>query len=289
MDHTCLRTDGIATKYRHWATTTNILPDYGCLILSPANLWQREPRTFQMDANVISTVFNYQKYQREGHSSLADLMFGLRQRDTGITKYPVRNRQRVITYAVTIAFVRYNPAFVQALRDHLRKAYPLSDELVSDNDTIKEVVHLHFTPSRQSHAEWIPFVITILMLFFYVYFSVKRIEFVKSKLGIALSAIVTVICTICMSLGLSGISLNMNSYISLVPYLVAFISLENILVVTQSVISTPAHLDVKIRVAQGLSREGWNITKNLFAEITILTFIFLLGTIDATVQVRLLF
>ena len=59
-----------------------------------------------------------------------------------------------------------------------------------------------------------------------------------------------------MSLGLSGISLNLNSKISLVPYLVAFISLENILVITQSVILTPTHLDVKIRIAQGLSREG---------------------------------
>ena len=65
-----------------------------------------------------------------------------------------------------------------------------------------------------------------------------------------------VICATCMSLGLSGISLNLNSKISLVPYLVAFISLENILVITQSVILTPTHLDVKIRIAQGLSREG---------------------------------
>ena len=32
----------------------------------------------------------------------------MRQRDTGLTKYPVRNRQRVITYAVTIALRRYN-------------------------------------------------------------------------------------------------------------------------------------------------------------------------------------
>ena len=67
-----------------------------------------------------------------------------------------------------------------------------------------------------------------------------------------------------MSLGLSGVSLNMNSKISLVPYLVAFISLENVLAITQSVISTPGHLDVKIRIAQGLSKEGtihiiWNL------------------------------
>ena len=61
-DHLCLRTDGIADKYRHWATKTNILTDYGCLLLSPANLWQRDPRSFQFDANVISTVFNYQRH-----------------------------------------------------------------------------------------------------------------------------------------------------------------------------------------------------------------------------------
>ncbi len=41
---------------------------------------------------------------------------------------------------------------------------------------------------------------------------------------------------------------------------------------TKSVVSTPAHLDIKVRVAQGLSREGWSITKNLMTEITLLTF-----------------
>lgn len=278
MDHLCLRTDGLAEKYRHWATKTNILPDYGCLILSPANLWQRDPRFFQFDENPISTVFNYQKGHSEGHSSLADLVFGLRQRDTGITKYPVRNRQRVITYAVTIAFAKYNPDFIEAFKAHLLNIYNVDDSDLNDND----VVHVFYSSTERSYAKWIPFVITILMLFFYVYFSCKRIEVVKSKLSFALTAIVTVVCSTSMSLGLSGVSLNMNSKISLVPYLVAFISLENILVITQSVISTQKHLDVRIRIAQGLSKEGWNITKNIFAEITILSFIFLLGAIEAS-------
>lgn len=35
------------------------------------------------------------------------------------------------------------------------------------------------------------------------------------------------------------------------PYLVMIIGLENVLVITKSVVSTPVHLDVKIRVAQG--------------------------------------
>lgn len=265
MDHVCLRTDGIAEKYRHWAITTNILPDYGCLILSPANLWSRDPRSFQFDANVINTVFNFQRNQREGHSSLADLMFGLRQRDTGITKYPVRNRQRVISYAVTIAFSKYNSDYVSALKRHLMKQYPLIDEFKNLVNLTEDKVHVFFAADqRTSTDEWVPIFITILMVFFYVYFSIKRVEFIRSKLGIALTAIATVICATCMSLGASGISLNVNSKISLVPYLVAFISLENILVITQSVISTQAHLDVKIRIAQGISREGKSNFRSIF-------------------------
>ena len=38
------------------------------------------------------------------------------------------------------------------------------------------------------------------------------------------------------------------------PYLVVVIGLENVLVVTKSVVSTPVHLEVKLRVAQGQSR-----------------------------------
>ena len=73
----------------------------------------------------------------------------------------------------------------------------------------------------------------------------------KSKFGIAASAVIHVLGAICMSLGMSGLSLDSNPKVYFVPYLVAFVSLENILVVTRSVIiDTPSHLDVKMRVAQ---------------------------------------
>lgn len=55
------------------------------------------------------------------------------------------------------------------------------------------------------------------------------------------------------------------------PYLLILVGLENCLVLTKSVMTTENNLDVKIRVAQGLMREGWAITKNLMTEITILT------------------
>ncbi len=91
---------------------------------------------------------------------------------------------------------------------------------------------------------------TLLGLYLYVYFSCKKIDPVHSKSGVALAAAANVVCAILMSLGLSGLTLNMDTKLCVVPYLVTFISLENAMVVTRSVVATPEHLDVKIRCAK---------------------------------------
>lgn len=114
---------------------------------------------------------------------------------------------------------------------------------------------------------------TFVVLFIYVYFSVRKIELITSKFGVALSAMATVIASLSMSMGTCfffGLTLSLSGK-EVFPYLVIIVGLENVLVLTKSVVSTPAHLDVKIRVAQGLSKEGWSITKNLLTEVTILT------------------
>lgn len=114
---------------------------------------------------------------------------------------------------------------------------------------------------------------TFVALFFYVYFSVRKIELIKSKIGMAFSACFTVLSSLAMTVGVCfffGLTLSLGSK-DVFPYLVVIVGLENVLVLTKSVVSTPAHLDVKIRVAQGMSKEGWSITKNLMTEVTILT------------------
>lgn len=111
------------------------------------------------------------------------------------------------------------------------------------------------------------------MLFLYIYFSVRKIEPVKSKIGIAFSAVITILSCLCMSIGVCfffGLTVSLNGK-EIFPYLVVIVGLENVLVITKSITNTPTHLDVKIRVAQGLSREGWSITKNLLIQVTILT------------------
>lgn len=37
-----------------------VLPEYNCLVLSPANLWQQSIELFAQDTNLINTIFSYQ-------------------------------------------------------------------------------------------------------------------------------------------------------------------------------------------------------------------------------------
>lgn len=43
------------------------------------------------------------------HVPLADILFGVPWKDSGLKRYYIRNRQRVISYAVTIVFKDYDP------------------------------------------------------------------------------------------------------------------------------------------------------------------------------------
>ena len=165
--------------------------------------------------------------------------------------------------------------FIDGLKRRLATYYPLhqsEDKNVSSPTHNDEALHILY-PGEFNYSDFFPLAMTFLSLFVYVYFSVRKIELVKSKFGMAFSATVTVISSLSMTVGVCfffGLTLSLSGK-EVFPYLVIIVGLENVLVLTKSVVSTPSNLDVKIRVAQGLSKEGWSITKNLLTEVTILT------------------
>ncbi|KAI4480537.1 hypothetical protein M0804_010090 [Polistes exclamans] len=249
-----------------------ILPEYNCLVLSPANLWQQSIELFSQDTNLIGTIFSYQNLQK-GKISLAEVMFGMNLKETGVKRYPVRVRQRILQYSVTIYLKEYDIEFIKGLNRRLKSYYRLHQSGDNNTDTvIDDALHI-FYPGEFNYSDFFPLMMTFLVLFFYIYFSVRKIELIKSKIGMAFSACFTVVASLSMTVGVCfffGLTLSLSGK-EVFPYLVIIVGLENVLVLTKSVESTPAHLDVKIRVAQGLSKEGWSITKNLLTEVTILT------------------
>lgn len=158
----------------------------------------------------------------------------------------------------------------------LQSVYPLHQNLDNRNDSntaANDTLIIQY-PGEINFFEFIPITLAFLILFLYFYFSFRKIELIYSKLGMAFTSVLTVCASLTMTYGLCfffGLTLNLEGKV-VFPYLVLLVGLENVLCLTKSIVSSPLHLDVKIRIAQGLSKEGWSITKNLLLEITILTF-----------------
>ncbi|KAF3839208.1 hypothetical protein F7725_017925 [Dissostichus mawsoni] len=205
----------------------SVLPEHGCLLVSPGNYWQNQQELFDSDPDLLKTI---QKHEPKGLSTsatLRDLLFGVPGKYTGVSHY---NRKRVVTYTITIVLSTYDARFLGSLRSRLKQLHPSANCSLRDD----HMVHVHFK-EEIGIAELIPL-----------------IDMVKSKWGLALAAVVTVLSSLLMSVGLCtlfGLTPTLNGG-EIFPYLVVVIGLENVLVLTKSVVSTPVDLEVKLRIAQ---------------------------------------
>lgn len=247
-----------------------LLPEYNCLALSPARFWRQDKQRFLADKDLIGTMFRKRGMLFDTPPSVRDILFGV----PWVKKYHLSRRRRVISYAVTIALRDYNHQFLTGLQEKLETLYPQS--FASNVSQIEHLVHIHYH-GHNFIVEYTPLIFAYIVLFLYLYFSVRKIEMVKSKWGLALSAMVTVVASLLMSVSLClffGLTPSLSGS-EIFPYLVVIIGLENNLVITKSVVTTPVHLEVKLRIAQGLQKEGWYIFKNLVTELLVLAFGFL--------------
>ncbi|XP_043832976.1 sterol regulatory element-binding protein cleavage-activating protein [Dromiciops gliroides] len=242
----------------------NLLPEHGCLLLSPGNFWQNDQERFNTDPDIIKTIYQHEPKTLQTSATLKDLLFGVPGKYSGVNLY---TRKRMVSYTITLVFQYYHSRYLNSLRARLKLLHP------SPNCSLREenLVHVHFK-EEIGIAELIPLVTTYIILFAYIYFSTRKIDMVKSKWGLALAAVVTVLSSLLMSVGLCtlfGLTPTLNGG-EIFPYLVVVIGLENVLVLTKSVVSTPVDLEVKLRIAQGLSNESWSIMKNMATELGII-------------------
>ncbi|XP_063308931.1 sterol regulatory element-binding protein cleavage-activating protein [Pelobates fuscus] len=261
LEHVCLQVTDLLPGLKKLREK---LPEHGCLLLSPGNFWQNSQEHFSNDPDIIKTVQQHEPKTLQTSATLKDLLFGVPGKQSGVSLY---NRKRIVSYTVTIAFQKYDARFLNSLRVRLKQLHP------NTNCTLKgeNIVHVHFK-EEIGIAELIPLVTTYFILFAYIYFSTRKIDLVKSKWGLALAAVVTVLSSLLMSVGLCtlfGLTPTLNGG-EIFPYLVVVIGLENVLVLTKSVVSTPVDLEVKLRIAQGLSNESWSIMKNMATELGII-------------------
>lgn len=263
-----------------------LLPQYNCLFLSPARFWHQDKSEFLQDDDLVSTIFGS---NTEHFSAVRELLFGV----PGVSKKNfLKINRNPLFFAFTFALKTYNPRFIKALQEHLANLYPAKNAPKPGKDSddsssslsssslqqrVDHLVHIHYENKNNLFVEYTPLIFLYLVICLYLYFSIRKIEMVKSKWGLALSAMMTLIASVVMSLSLCvfvGLTLNLNGS-EIFPYLVIVIGLENIVVITKSVVSTPVHLDVKLRIALGLQKEGWSMFKNLLVGLLICSIGFL--------------
>ncbi|CAF2945911.1 unnamed protein product [Rotaria sp. Silwood2] len=225
------------------------LPSYGCLFLSPLNLW----------SNDILNIRNNEREILETIPSLSkrytDIIFGIPQ------EYFSSNKP--LTYAVTLLLNNASNEY----RQDLKKRLSALDEQQQD-----DIIHIYF--SRKSLLYYLPLVLIYIVVFLYIYYSVSQFECVKSKWGLALAATVQIVVSLLISLALSSL-FHMTPRLDggeVFPYLVIFIGLENLVVLTRAVTSSQAQKqydDIRERVAHALRAESWTISKHLVYELVI--------------------
>lgn len=242
-----------------------LLPKKGCLLISPVNLW-KDAASFQTDMDIMAKIYGEPS---KNSVSLKENIFGVPLRVIGLFPLNAKKECLVIRYAITTVLRKHNPSYTKGLKNRLLNKYPSIVKVKSSSDS-QTIVHIHYAGDNIVEIYHLCF--TYFMVFIYLVFSVSKIDMVKSKLGLAFSAVVTVVASLSMAAGLC-IFFGMVPTVSsseIFPYLVIIVGLENILVITRSIVSTPAYLPVALRVAEGLSREGRSITVNLVTELLLL-------------------
>ncbi|KAL5109668.1 Sterol regulatory element-binding protein cleavage-activating protein [Taenia crassiceps] len=263
---------------------TPSLPFASCAVLSPSLIWGNEWSLFHLDDIDPPERLNLNEVQE-----LLDVLFGLPRRHLGMFKMQFRNLPVVNAFATTIVLRGFYPEYVYKLRERLMETFPDSRFVGQGSEGIgQESEPRVFVVHYRGHnylVQYAPAFAVYTFLVLYIWFSVSKIDMVKSKFGLAICACFTIFASfvmtlsLCATLGLMSPALRGREFF---PYLVVLIGFENILVTTKAVVGTPIDLPVKHRVAQGLAKEGWPMTKNLLCAFFCTALGFL--TFDSAIQ-----
>ncbi|KAG5445457.1 Sterol regulatory element-binding protein cleavage-activating protein [Clonorchis sinensis] len=305
--------DRVVTELETTDTIFNMLPTFDCLLLAPSLLWRHQ----DVEKTLTPGEHLFARLKQAAVGDLRNLFFGMPWKLTGVTRKPVCNEPSTMAFAVTLVLREYDPDFIEKLRDHVvtqfvhnrnstvtRAQQGSTDDPDTNHSTLRPNVHDSDGPStpnvrniylvwyrgRSYLSDYAPLILIYLVLLLYIYFSVCKLEMVKSKIALAFSACFTVVASLCMSLGLCitiGLMVPTLSGSEIFPYLVVLIGFENVIVLTKSVVATPVDLPVKYRIAQGLSKESWPLTKQYFTQLVLLCLGFL--TFHPTMQEFCLF
>lgn len=153
-------------------------------MLSPGNLWEKNSLKLLNDSSVTETI-------RKSDCLSPNLC--LNQFYFGGGKHFSAKTPHEFNYVLTLVLKNFNFKFVENLRKFFKS------EKQGEN---LPFLNIFYAPVRRDFAMFGPLIASYFVLFAYVYFSVSKIEMVKSKYGLAFSAVFTVASSLLMTAGI---------------------------------------------------------------------------------------
>lgn len=241
-----------------------------CIVHSPQFLWNYDISKFENDNNILDTISSSIHYGEKSSSiSLFSIFGGIKFNSRGrldsasslILTFFLESKTIPNTTLTTIQ--AWNLLYRQVLENSIKKEYKdINIKQYKVTDISKELSY-----STQDTdifpSEYIVLLIIYLSLYFYIAFSIGKVQFIKSKYRLSFVAVISISFSLISSMGflefLSGINSSMFYPWSVFPYLILIIGTENIMAIVKSVVDTSIELPFSERYALGIKNVTWDL------------------------------
>ncbi|KAF0485260.1 WD40 repeat-like protein [Gigaspora margarita] len=266
------------------------LDSNACLTYSPLDYWSNNASHLFSDPSILQTLSITNKTSSLGMPVPLNTVFG----NAVYKKKKIVSADSIILTYFLKGMEDCNESQIMAIWEAIWKqiindtdtTFRLGDDhIISVNmDHQGKREHLSFNSDRNgSLAKHALLMLAYLIFPLFTLYS-ARLDSIRSKSGLIFSAVAHVFASLIMSFSICSrfeITLTFASVSwKLLPFIFILIGIENTLILTNAVTTIPMQLNVEERVAKGLEKVGYTITKMLISWILVLL-IFSVTNIDS--------
>ncbi|KAI0082852.1 hypothetical protein K474DRAFT_1687913 [Panus rudis PR-1116 ss-1] len=248
-------------------------PGRSCFSLSPLAYWNHDIHELTNDSDVLHTINAHRNVSVAGVLLRPDMVLAGRDGDE-IEEETDSAMFLVLSYFFLDTDCLGNAghfAWLHALEDaistngHLILQARAPDLIALDYKKVTSANKRTSVLSIFSYVAYLAFAV-------YFYQSMRRMDKVHSRIGLAFTGLVEILVSTITSVSvctLVGFKVTMVPW-EIFPIVVIFIGVENMLTLVDAVVHTSIALPVKMRVAEGLSRAGTSNTLKVVSYNTVL-------------------
>ncbi|KAF9068353.1 sterol regulatory element binding protein cleavage-activating protein [Rhodocollybia butyracea] len=238
----------------------------GCFVLSPLEFWGHDREALLMDTNILDNLAPSKIVSIDGIPISPGMVLAGRSEDS------------TLDFANFLALTYFFPqsgcfsasehaAWLQAVRAAVGQ-----EAEVRDSPQEPTIIALEFGTNKSRYAISVFLYLSYAIFFVYVFWSMRQMKSVHSRVGIAFTALVEIVVSTITSLSvcaLVGFKVTMVPW-ELLPIVIVFVGAENMFNLVDAVGRTSVTLTVKQRIAEGLSRAGTSNTLKVVSYNSIL-------------------